>query len=138
MILLDTNVVSEIMRPQPEPNVLAWLAAQDATRLCLAALTVAEIRRGLERLPSGTRREQLESGFNTFLTQGFSGRVFPFTESTAAIYAPIYAKRVDAGLGVGEIDLLIAAIAAENRASIATRNTSDFEATGLKLINPWD
>lgn len=137
MILLDTNVVSEVMRPRPEPKVLNWLAEQPVEQLCLAALTVAEIRRGLALLPEGARRKNLEGSFGRFLEQGFAGRVLPFSGTTAEIYAPIYAKRVHAGLGIGELDLLLAAIATERGACIATRNSSDFEATGVKLVNPW-
>lgn len=138
MILLDTNIVSELMRLQPEPNVLNWLSEQPVEQLCLAALTVAEIRRGLALLPEGARRKNLEAAFDRFLEQGFAGRVLPFSASTAEVYAPIYAKRVQAGLGIGELDLLLAAIATEQGARIATRNTSDFEQTGVKLVNPWE
>lgn len=137
MILLDTNVVSELMRPKPDSKVLQWIASQPFEQLYLTSLTVAEIRRGLALLPTGTRRQALEHAFDRFIEQGFSRRILPFAPSTAAVYAPIYAKRVQAGLGIGELDLLLAAIAAEHSARIATRNVSDFEQTGIKVINPW-
>ena len=137
MIILDTNVVSELMRPKPDPQVLSWLRGQNAPQIHLTALTVAEIRRGLALLPEGRRRKSLEGAFATFLTEGFGERILPFTEKTTRFYAPLYKARVDAGLGVGEIDLIIAAMAREHQASLATRNTSDFEHCGLRLINPW-
>lgn len=137
MILLDTNVVSELMRPTPAPEVLQWIAAQPLEQLYIASLTVAEIRRGLALLPAGARRRKLEVAFDHFLEQGFSRRVLPFSQSTAAVYAPIYAQRMQAGLGIGELDLLLAAIAAEHGAWVATRNISDFDQTGVKIINPW-
>lgn len=137
MILLDTNVVSELMRQHPDDQVLNWLRKQSADQLYLTALTVAEIRRGLALLPDGRRKSKLEGAFQQFLDQGFQDRILPFASETTLAYAPIYRARVQAGLGVGELDLLIAAIAKQYRASLATRNTTDFEACGLKLINPW-
>lgn len=137
MIILDTNVVSELMRQYPDEKVLDWLRKQHTERLYLTALTVAEIRRGLALLPEGRRKIKLEKAFQDFLDKGFQDRVLPFTGDTTLSYAPIYHARVQAGLGVGELDMLIAAIAKEYRATIATRNTTDFESCGLKLINPW-
>jgi len=137
MILLDTNVVSELMRAHPDPNVLLWVGKQSADQLYLTALTVAEIRRGLALLPDGRRKTKLEGAFQQFLNQGFKDRILPFTSATSLVYAPIYRARIQSGLGVGELDLLIAAIAKEYQASLATRNTTDFDACGIKLINPW-
>lgn len=137
MILLDTNVISELMRAHPDANVLHWLREQNADQLYLTALAVAEIRRGLALLPDGRKRMKLEGAFQQFLNQGFYDRILPFTSGTSLVYAPIYRARVQLGLAVGELDLLIAAIAKEYQASLATRNTSDFEACGIKLINPW-
>lgn len=137
MILLDTNVVSELMRQHPDNNVLNWLRKQSGDQLYLTALTVAEIRRGLALLPNGQRKIKLEEAFQEFLDKGFQDRILSFTSETTVSYAPIYLARVQAGLGAGELDLLIAAIAKQYRASIATRNTTDFEACGLILINPW-
>jgi len=137
MILLDTNVVSELMRRTPAPTVLEWIAAQPIEQLFLASLTIAEIRRGLALLPKGARRSSLESAFTQFLEQGFHQRILPFTRSTAEVYAPIYARRMKAGLGIGELDLLLAGIASEHNARIATRNVTDFEQTGASVVNPW-
>lgn len=137
MILLDTNVVSELMRAHPDANVLHWVGKQSADQLNLTALTVAEIRRGLALLPDGRRKNKLERAFQQFLNQGFQDCILPFTSATSLVYAPIYRARIQSGLGVGELDLLIAAIAKEYQASLATRNTTDFDACGIKLINPW-
>jgi len=137
MILLDTNVVSELMRQHPDDQVLNWLRKQSPEQLYLTALTEAEIRRGLALLPDGRRKSKLEGAFQQFLDKGFQDRILPFASETTLAYAQIYRARVQAGLGVGELDLLIAAIAKQYRASLATRNTADFEACGLKLINPW-
>lgn len=137
MIILDTNVVSELMCPSPDEAVLNWLRTQNPSRVYLTALTVAEIRRGLGLLPKGRRRTKLEAAFATFLAKGFKDRILPFTGKTTEVYAPIYLARIESGLGVGEIDLLIAAIAKEHEARLATRNTKDFESCGLRLINPW-
>lgn len=137
MIVLDTNVVSELMRREPDLRVLDWIRRQNTAQLYLTALTVAEIRRGLALLPDGKRKLDLEKAFDDFLNKGFDQRILPFTMETSRIYAPIYRARVQAGLGVGELDLLIAAIAKQHKADLATRNISDFEACGLRLINPW-
>lgn len=137
MIVLDTNVVSELMRRKPDLQVLNWIRRQNTPRLYLTALTVAEIRRGLALLPDGKRKLELESAFEDFLSKGFHQRILPFTLESCRVYSPIYQARVNAGLGIGELDILIAAITKEHNADLATRNTSDFEACGLRLINPW-
>jgi predicted nucleic acid-binding protein len=137
MIVLDTNVVSELMRKQPDETVLRWAGARRAATLYMTAVTQAEILRGLGLLPGGARRRDLEKRFSAFLDEGFGNRILPFTRESAAAYEPIYTGRMRAGLGIGELDLLIAAIAAEHGATIATRNTGDFEGTGVRLVNPW-
>jgi predicted nucleic acid-binding protein len=137
MVIIDTNVVSELMKKQPNTNVLDWLGRQKTGQLYLTAMTIAEIRRGLALLSAGQQRTKLEEAFDQFLKLGFKERILSFTPSTAQIYAPIYRARIKAGLGVGELDLLIAAIASERDATVATRNTKDFEQTGVPLINPW-
>jgi len=138
MILLDTNVISELMREKPDARVLAWISRQRSNRLYLTAVTVAEIRRGLALLPDGRRRSALESSFDRFLRKGFREKILPFSRSTAEIYAPIYKARQRSGLGLGELDLIIAAIATEHDGRLATRNISDFEETGVELVNPWE
>ena len=125
------------MKKQPDARALHWLEGQKTSQLYLTAITVAEIRRGLALLPEGQRRNNLEQAFGQFLELGFKDRILPFSASTARIYAPIYQARMKAGLGISELDLLIAAIARQHDAALATRNTGDFEQTGLRLINPW-
>ncbi len=137
MIILDTNVVSELMRAQPDGAVLAWVGKQNPAQLHLTAFTVAEIRRGLVLLPKGRRRTGLEDAFETFLMKGFADRILPFTERTTRVYTSIYRSRKETGLSLGELDLLIAAIVKEHDARLATRNSKDFEGCGLRLINPW-
>jgi len=138
ILILDTNVVSELMRVAPDRQVRAWIAAQKSTDLALSAITIAEIQRGLARLPKGKRRKNLEANFLTFVTEAFAGRVFPFDEAAALIYGEIAAGREKNGYAIDAVDLMIAAVAKIQNASIATRNTNDFEGCGIALINPWD
>lgn len=137
MIILDTNVISEIMRPEPADRVLSWLADQAPQNLAITTITIAEIDRGLARLPNGKRRIELEERFTGFVTEGFKDRILPFDREAAFAYGNIANEREQQGLHVDAIDLMIAAIAKTTKAKIATRNTSDFEACGLSLDNPW-
>jgi predicted nucleic acid-binding protein len=137
MIVLDSNVISELMRREPDQRVLGWIRRQNTAQLYLTALSAAEIRRGIALLPDGKRKRDLEQSFEDFLAKGFEQRILPFTTETSRVYAPIYRARVKAGLGVGELDLLIAAIAKQYQADLATRNLSDFEGCGIRIINPW-
>lgn len=137
MILLDTNVVSEMMRDQPDGRVAAWMGRQKSLHLAVSTITVAEIQRGLRRLPAGKRRKILEASFAEFIARGFEGRVLAFDEAAARIYGDVCALREAKGLHADPVDLMIAAIAKAADASIATRNTGDFEHCGIKLINPW-
>jgi len=138
MIILDTNVISEIMKPVPDARVRAWLDNQKPINLALSAITIAEIRYGIARLPFGKKRQMLESRFTSFVQQGFSGRVLAFDERAAQCYGELAASCRQKGDNVDTVDLMIAAIAIDNEASIATRNTMDFKSSGVKLINPWE
>ncbi|TNC45240.1 type II toxin-antitoxin system VapC family toxin [Rubellimicrobium rubrum] len=138
MIVLDTNVVSEPMRPVPDERVLRWLAAQDAGTLFLTAVTEAELRTGLALLTAGRRREALTAALEAVLAQDFAGRVLPFEGGAAArAYAAIQAERREAGRPIAMADAMIAAIALSRGLRVATRNTGDFEGTGVELVNPW-
>lgn len=137
MIVLDTNVVSELMRLQPEPAVLTWVDAQDAGQLCLVATGVAEILFGIERLPVGQRRDRLAETFADMLDHDFSGRVFPFDHHAAACCARTAADREAHGRPMSTADAQIAGTCQLHDAQLATRNTKDFEHCGLDLINPW-
>lgn len=137
MLILDTNVVSELMREEPNEAVAAWLGKQKPFHLATTSVTVAEIQRGLKRLPRGKRRSGLEASFDLFMEQGFEGRIFPFDEQAARAYGEICAKREKQGLGVGAVDMMIASIAHNTGAILATRNVDDFAGCGIKFDNPW-
>ncbi len=138
MIILDTNVISELMREEPHPKVKEWISTQKPIHLGLNVITIAEIQRGLARLPKGKRRSMLETNFTNFVTEAFGGRIFSFDEDVAYIYGDIAAKREKEGFNTDAVDLMIAAIAKSQNAGIATRNTKDFEGCGIKIVNPWD
>ena len=136
-ILLDTNVVSELLRKQPDAAVLAWFAAQPADTLCICAVTQAEMLLGARLLPAGKRRQQLQSALDGMFADDFNGRVWPFDAAAAAGFADIVATRCAAGRPISQFDAQIAAIARLRGAVLATRNTADFEGCGLMLHNPW-
>jgi predicted nucleic acid-binding protein len=138
VIVLDTNVVSELMRPHPDPRVRAFLAARQLETLFLPSLVVAEIRYGLARLPDGQRRVGLGTLFEQLLAEGFEDRVLPFDSTCAATYATARAGRERAGRPIAMADALIAGTALAHGATLATRNTADFDGLGLALLNPWE
>ena len=138
MIVLDTNVVSEVMRAAPDPSVVAWLNDQDAFLLYLTAITVAEIRYGLRVLPQGKRRRSLEEGFERILVEGFTGRILPFDEAAAHRYGEVMGRRQEIGRPLDILDGQIAAIAWVNGFSVATRNVQDFLDCGVEILNPFD
>ena len=137
MILLDTNVVSELMRPAPDPSVVAWLAGQESASLALSVVTVAEILYGLERLPEGRRRADLVARFHAFLDRGFGNAIHPVDLATAEQFAAIRAARDPAGRPMTSFDALIAATARVHDTVLATRNTGDFSGCGFDVVNPW-
>ena len=138
MILLDTNVVSEAMKPSPARAVMDWLREQAMQQLAISAVTVAEIRYGLARLPQGSRRLDLEERFRVFVMRGFSNRVLPFDGATAEVYGDLVARRESLGKPIGAFDAMIAATARVAQARLATRDVGGFEDCGLDLINPWE
>jgi len=135
--LLDTNVLSELLRAQPHPAVLAWFAEQPADSLFVSAVTQAEMLLGARLLPRSKRRQQLETALDTMFREDFAGRVLPFDSAAAAAYAAVVTARRGAGRPISQFDAQIAAIALSRRAGLATRNVSDFEECGLTLTNPW-
>ena len=137
MILLDTNVLSEPLRPAPERRVVAWIDAQALETLYLSAITVAELRAGVALLPAGKRRSALQQGLETRVLPLFAGRVLPFDLACTPAYAALMARARTAGLALATADGYIAAIAAANGLAVATRDTSLFEAAGVTVINPW-
>lgn len=137
MIILDTNVVSELMLPSPALRVSEWIAQQPASDLFLTTITEAELRYGVEILPVGRRRDRLLAAIEGMLSEDFAGRILPFDSNAARAYSVIGALRRAAGQPIDHSDCQIAAIARSMRASVATRNVRDFEDSGVALINPW-
>ncbi|MBW8301491.1 MAG: type II toxin-antitoxin system VapC family toxin [Hydrogenophaga sp.] len=138
MIVLDTNVLSELLAPSPSPAVVAWLAAQPAAAVFTTAVTEAEILYGLALLPDGRRRQALEAAVRPIFSEDLAGRVLAFDREAAASYAAIAARRRALGRPISQFDAQIAAIAVSRGASIATRNVADFAETGALVINPWE
>ena len=136
MIVLDTNVVSEFMRPSPDTAVVTWLGRQTRGSLVTTAITVAEIRFGLARLPDGRRATKLRQLADEELG-AFPGQVFPFDAVAATVCSDIAAARERGGRPVDALDAQIAAICRARSASLATCNTRDFVDTGVELLDPW-
>ena len=137
MIILDTNIVSELLRPAPEPRVVAWLAAQDGAQVYLTTISEAELRYGVAILADGKRREALTEAVEGMLQDDFRERILPFDSPAAKAYAAIVTARRAAGRPISQSDCQIAAIGRARRAAIATRNTRDFEGCGIEVIDPW-
>ena len=138
MIVLDTNVLSEFMRVEPDNQVLAWVDAQPAMELAISAVTVAEILHGIARLPSGKRKQKLESHAMAMFEEDFAGRILPFDVHAAVEYATLVAACEAKGRTASMADAQIAAVCRVHGAPIATRNVRDFEFPGLDVINPWE
>lgn len=137
MFVLDTNVVSEALRVQPDQSVASWLASEPSTALFTTAITQAELLYGLELLPVGVRRRRLADAVHTILRDEFRGRILPFDGSAAEAYAVITAGRRAGGRPISAFDAQIAAIARSRGARVATRNVDDFEDCGVAVIDPW-
>jgi hypothetical protein len=137
LILLDTNIISEVMRTAPDPRVICWLNGADAGILHVSTISIAEILYRLDLLPAGRRRVGMEEQVEAFLLKGFSQRIISFDEGAARHYGPLMADRRRAGRPMAAPDGQIAAIARSRAMALATRNIRDFEACGLALINPW-
>ncbi len=138
MIVLDTNVLSELARPDPDAAVLAWVARQHRAELCTTAISEAELAYGLARLPQGRRRDALAHAVARLLGEGLGGRVLAFDRIAAAAYGEIAAGRRAAGRPVATADGQIAAIArARDAALLATRDLGGFQNCGVPIIDPW-
>lgn len=138
MILLDTNVVSEPLRRDPEARVIDWIDAQSLETLYLSSITVAELRFGVACLPVGKRQEELHTSLEKQILPLFSGRVRPFDMDCTNTYAKLMAKARASGLAIAPADGYIAAIATFNQFIVATRDVSPFQAAGVNVINPWE
>jgi predicted nucleic acid-binding protein len=134
---LDTNVPSELVRPQPEPKVKAWLTAQDLDALFMSAVSFGELRRGITLRASGKRRTELELWIETDLSMLLSGRILPLTRSIAERWGALEGQRQLAGRPLNVPDAQIAATALEHGLTLVTRNVKDFAGLGVDLLNPW-
>jgi predicted nucleic acid-binding protein len=137
MVVLDTNVVSELMKAQPWPEVKTWLAAQPRPTVFISAITEAELRLGVALLPDGRRRGALAADMEALIVEDFAERVLPFDSLAAKAFAAIVADRRRSGRPIAIPDAQIAAVARSRRASVATRNVGDFEGCGVDVVNPW-
>jgi len=137
MIILDTNVLSELLRPAPAGQVERWLAAQDGAKVYFTTVGEAELRLGVAILSAGKRRAALTTAIEGLLDEDFRDRILPFDRPAARAYATIAAERRAAGRPISQFDCQIAAIARAREATVATRNISDYEGCGIELIDPW-
>jgi predicted nucleic acid-binding protein len=138
MIILDTNVISEIMRPVPESHVIRWLQEQPLKQVFTTVIAEAELLKGIELMPSGKRRDALLQAVEQYLMLDMGNRILPFDRAAARWFAIIFTQRKAKGRPITPLDTQIAAIARSHDAILATRNTRDFEGCGIHLMNPWD
>ena len=138
MIIFDTNVLSELMKSQPNESVVLWLEQHQTTSLFTTTLTQAEILYGLEILPVGQRKNALQQAAKSMFELDFAGQILSFDADAAKLCATIAAKRRTIGRPISQIDAQIAAISRSHNAILATRNTGDFEECGIEIINPWE
>jgi toxin FitB len=137
MIILDTNVLSELMRPKPSSRVAGWIAKQPVTELFTTSITEAEIFYGIELLTTGKRREALGAAAEAMFAEDFAGRIFDFESDAARIFGKIAAARRSIGKPISHADAQIAAIAQIRGAKLATRNVADFQDCGVEVVDPW-
>jgi hypothetical protein len=138
MIVIDTNVISELWKSEPSARVIAWMDAQMVETLYLSAITVAELRFGLATMPPGRRRTVFQERFEADTLPLFAGRVLPFDLAASQAYADLMASAKTEGRAIGKADAYIAATAMACGFMVATRDTSPFMSAGLKVTNPWD
>jgi predicted nucleic acid-binding protein len=138
MIVLDTNVLSETLKPLPNAAVVAWMAAQPRSTLFTTTVVEAEILYGVAVLADGARKTQLQAALKAIFTEDLSGQVIPFDRDCAEAYAGIAANRKNSGQPISQFDAMIAAATASRGATLATRNLRDFADCGIRLINPWE
>lgn len=136
--LLDTNVVSELVKPTPDARVAAWIEAADEDRLHLSVLTFAEIRHGIERLPSGAKRDRLRRWLEVDLTDRFAGRVLAIDRAIAETWGVIMARASARGVMLPTMDTLLAVTAEQRGLTMVTRNVRNLGRAGVTAVNPWD
>jgi toxin FitB len=137
MIILDTNVLSELMKAKPAKKVSEWAGSQPASSLFITAVTQAEILYGIRLLPDGRRRDSIAIAAKAMFDEDFNDRILAFNSDAAAAYADIAVIRRNKGKPISQFDAQIAAITRSTGAALATRNASDFEDCEIELINPW-
>lgn len=138
MIVLDTNVLSEIMRPRPSSQVMTWLQSHAGSPFAVTAITEAEIFFGVELLPRGKRRDQLMVAAEALFAEYFQSTVLAFDSEAARMFSSISSARRSRGKPIDPMDAQIAAIAHVHNAALATRNIDDFQGCGIQVLNPWD
>lgn len=138
MLVLDTNLISELMRPRPEAAVLAWVGAQPMKAMAITAVSSMEIRFGIHILPDGKRRSELDRKFSELIAQGFAGRILPFDGQAGEACADIRAVRQRNGRRISTEDAMIAAIAKVHGATVVTRDANGFAGCGVPVVNPWE
>lgn len=138
MIILDTNVVSEYLRPRPDERVREWFDSVDSDQVAITTVTVAELRFGAALLPQGGRRVALEQTIDRLISRVFTGKIESFDFASTGPYASLRAERRMSGRPIASQDAQIAAICVSRQAVLATRNTKDFDGIGITLINPWE
>ena len=138
MLILDTNVISEVLRSEPNETVVAWFESQPRHQLFTTAVTQAEILYGITLMPKGARRQKLLGIAQLIFEEDLENRVLPFAGDAAGHFAEIGASRKSSGKLISQFDAMIAAIARLHGGKLATRNTSDFEHCGIELVNPWE
>jgi toxin FitB len=136
-LLIDTNVISEMLRPRPHPKVSEWARNIPKAKLFLSAVSFGEIRKGLTIMPTGARRTQLEQGVNALIPDWFAGRILPMTQSIAENWGLMEGQRQLLGRPLHVPDAQIAATALEHKLTLVTRNARDFDNLGLAILNPW-
>jgi len=137
MIIVDTNVLSELMRASPAEPVVRWMAAQPARAVYTTTITQAEILYGILALPAGKKRDAIRAAAEAMFATEFEGRILSFDAGAATAYARTAADRRRAGKPISHFDAQIAAIAVNEKAELATRNVADFEGCGIRVVNPW-
>lgn len=137
MIVLDTNVLSELLRPEPEEKVMSWFRKQSRSMMFTTAITRGEMLFGIRLLPDGQRKDKLHAKISEIFSVSLVGRVLDYDSDAADAFANIAAGRRAVGQPVSQADLMIAGIARSRGAALATRNVRDFESCGIELINPW-